>query len=42
MVKPNYTVAQLKELIRLAEILGFQDDVAHWTGILKEKESNAG
>jgi hypothetical protein len=42
MTEPNYTIAQLKEFKRLAEILGFDDDVAYWTRRLKEKESNAG
>lgn len=26
----EYTLAQYDELIRLASILGFQDDVTHW------------
>ncbi len=30
MNEPKRTIAQMRELLRMAEALGFTDDVAHW------------
>ena len=33
-----YTKAQLKELLALATMLGFEDDIQHWKSELKKLE----
>ena len=33
-----YTKAQLKQLLSMATLLGFQDDIDHWTAELKKLE----
>lgn len=35
------TIAQMRELLRLAKILGFTDDVEHWTQQIAEAEAKA-
>lgn len=34
------TKAQIQELLRLAKLLGFQDDIDHWTSELKKLEES--
>lgn len=36
-----HTKAQIKELLRLATLLGFQDDIDHWTAELKKLEESS-
>lgn len=40
-VTMSYSAAQLRELLRLARELGFQDDVAHWTSELNKLEEGS-